>query len=122
MREALQANGIEVWWDGDLLPGQDWEHEIDSAMSNSNRVVLCLSNALDSRDQSGVYPELHKAIEKYRNLRPGTVYLIPVRIDECSIPSVKIDSTKKLSDLHPVDYFGNEKEAGLVRLLDAIRS
>ena len=42
----LRENGFEPWLDEDqLLPGQDWELEISSAVSSSDAVIVCLAVA-----------------------------------------------------------------------------
>lgn len=120
LHDELEANGVDVWWDDHLLPGQDWEFEIQQAMERSDRVVLCLSTALLTRDESGVYPELSDAIERYRKCAPGRILLIPVRLDDCAIPPVKIDGTRMLKNLQCVDLFGPDRAANFKRLLQAI--
>ena len=42
----LMADGIDCWLDDErLLPGQDWEYEINRAISKSKFVLACLSKA-----------------------------------------------------------------------------
>ena len=57
LRTDLIERGETVWWDQDILAGQDWKQEIRRAMRDSYAVVLCLSAETQSRDATGIYPE-----------------------------------------------------------------
>jgi hypothetical protein len=112
-----------VWWDQDLLPGQDWKFEIRKAMKNSCAIVLCFSKESEAGTTSGIYPEALDAVAVFRELQPGSIYLIPVRLSACEIPLVEIDSTRTLDRLHRVDLFPAEKrKEGLTKLVKAIRA
>ncbi|MEM9266593.1 MAG: toll/interleukin-1 receptor domain-containing protein [Cyanobacteria bacterium P01_F01_bin.13] len=101
----LLAAGEPVWWDQDILPGQDWKLEIRKAMKDAYAVLLCLSKETGERTTSGIYPEALDAIKVYRNYAPGSIFLIPVRLSECDIPMIEIDDTRTLSRLQRVDLF-----------------
>src|SRR5262249_16837215 len=79
LHDDLVVNGINVWWDNLLLPGQNWELEISRALSSCSAVVACLSNEFEARATSGMHPELRDSIESLRSRPPGSVFLIPVR-------------------------------------------
>jgi hypothetical protein len=122
LREDLIAAGESVWWDRDILPGEDWKFAIRKAMKASYAVVLCLSAEIEGRSQSGVYPELLDAINIYRELTPGSIYLIPIRLSPCEIPPVEIDATRTLDRLQYLDLFpGTRRAAGLQLLLASLR-
>jgi len=115
--------GQAVWWDQEILPGQDWKHAIRAAMEESYAVVLCLSKELTTRVQSGVYPEVADAIAIERQHAPEKVFLIPVRLSECEIPDVEIDSTRTLRRLQGVDLFPDSRRAeGFKHLLRALQN
>jgi len=121
LRKELLANGLDVWWDDMILPGQDWKLEIRKAMKRSAAVVLCLSKEAEARTTSGIYPEAFDAIETYRTYKPGAIFLIPVRFSECEMPHIQIDATRSLESLQYVDLFPLEKRAdGVKRLIDAL--
>jgi len=122
LRSDLIAAGESVWWDEDILPGEDWKFAIRTAMKDSYAVVLCLSAEIEARSQSGVYPELLDAINFYRELNPGSIYLIPARLSSCEIPPVELDATRTLDRLQYLDLFpGAQRTTGLQRLLAALR-
>lgn len=123
LHDDLIAAGEAVWWDQDLLPGQDWKLEIRKAMRNAYAVVLCLSEETAHRITSGIYPEVLDAIAAYREYAPGSVFLIPVRLSDCEIPLIEIDATRTLDRLQFVDLFPpDRRRAGLERLLKALQA
>ncbi len=123
LREDLIAAGEQVWWDQEILPGQDWRLAIRQAMKASYAVVLCLSKEAQARATSGIYPEALDAIDAYRQHAPGAVFLIPVRLNECEIPPFEISATRLLDGLQYVDLFPPSRRAeGLDRLLTALRA
>lgn len=123
LRDDLIKAGENVWWDGDILPGQDWELAINQAMKRSYAVLLCLSKESQMRAVSGIYPEAMNAIEAYRRYKPGSIFLIPVRLSECEIPPIKIDGTRTLDQLQYVDLFPSSKrDANLRRLIQSIQA
>lgn len=122
LRHELMQGGLTIWWDDDILPGQDWKHEIRKAMKAAYAVVACLSQNLSTRDQSGVYPELRDAVGVLRTMKPGEVFVIPVRLCECDVPSIEIDGTRTLDSIQHLDLFPvSERAAQLERLLKVLR-
>ena len=123
LRDDLLGAGEAVWWDQDIHPGQDWKFEIRKAMKSAYAVVLCLSRESQARTTSGLYAEAADAVSLYREYAPGIIFLIPVRLSDCEIPAVEIDSTRTLDRLQYQDLFPpSQYFAGVQRLLRAIRS
>lgn len=123
LHDELIAAGEPVWWDGEILGGQDWKQQIRRAMKDSYAVVLCLSTELSDRLQSGVYPEVADAITFYRQQAPGNTFLVPVRLSDCAIPDIEIDDTRTLDRLQCIDLFpAANRAAGVEALLKALRA
>ena len=123
LRDELLAAGETVWWDKDIQPGQDWRQEIRQAMRDSYAVLLCLSDEGTRRATSWLYPEALDAIGEYRRYRTGEIFLIPVRLNDCELPSIEIDSTRTLDALQAIDLFPPARRGGeLARLLQALRA
>lgn len=123
IRDCLTKSGENVWWDEDILSGQDLKQAIRKAMDESYAVLLCISAELIARERSGVFPEISDAIEIYRELQPGEIFIIPVRLSDCRIPLIDIDATRNLRRLKYVDLFPSEKWCGgLSELLSALRA
>lgn len=118
----LIAAGERVWWDQDILPGEDWELAVRLAMQESYAVAVCLSAETEKRSRSGVYPELRDAVEMYREYAPGNVFLFPVCLSPCAIPALKIDGTTMLDRLQRVELFPlTSWSDGVQRLVEAVR-
>lgn len=99
----------------------DWRHEIRRAIRRAYAVVICFSQEVAARHRSGIYPEALLAIEEYRQLPPGSIYLIPVRLSECEIPPIELTPTRTVQDLHHEDLFPpTHRGAALARLLQAL--
>ncbi len=121
LRQNLIAAGEKVWWDQDLLPGQDWKLEIKRALGRAYAVVACFSENTEKGPSSGIFPELRDAIEIYRKLAPGHVFLSPIRFSDCSLPDFQIDANRYLTDLQYVDFFpATQKKDGLAKLIAAV--
>src|SRR5262249_42745839 len=82
----LRIDHIDPWLDEEkLLPGQDWQIEIRKAVQNSDVVIVCLS--LDSIHKSGfVQKEIRYALDVADEQPEDTIFLIPVRLEECKVP------------------------------------
>lgn len=80
----LRSRNIDVWFDQeDLLPGTRWEEEIRSVIKNSSFFLAVLSNTSVNK-RGHVQKELKLALDVYHEMPPHTVYLIPVKIEDCS--------------------------------------
>lgn len=118
--DSLDRDGFEVWWDQLLLGGDRWRDKIDAALERSDYVVLVLSKEGTERERSGVYVEVWKAISRYLERRPGTRYLIPVRLSKCNLRSLRFESIQ-LSEFQYIDLFPEKNwEPGYERLLRSL--
>jgi hypothetical protein len=83
-------------------------------MSQSYTFVLYLSEECQKRIASGIYPEVLDAIAEYRECKPGSAFIIPVRLSDCEIPGIEIDGSRTLNRLHYIDLFpASERADGL---------
>lgn len=79
--------GTIPWMDiRNLLPGQNWEAEIDKAFSDANIIVLLLSKRSVSK-RGFVQREANDAIERLRYKQPTDIYVIPMLLEPCEVPS-----------------------------------
>jgi hypothetical protein len=85
--DRLKALGYKPWLDKkDLLPGQRWRVEIPKAIRASDYILICLSKTSVAK-RGYVQEEFKLALEVYREMPDGAIFAIPVRFDECTIPS-----------------------------------
>jgi formylglycine-generating enzyme required for sulfatase activity len=84
--KKLVARGVDAWLDEEkLLPGQDWKLEIPGALQNSDAVLICLSPS-SVKKEGYVQKEIKFALDKAAEKPDGTIFIIPVRLQECKIP------------------------------------
>jgi len=107
----LEEQGINVWWDRESIPpGTDWETTIEQGMKRADFVIICLSTKMPR--QGYIYQEIRMAVKLAYQMRHDTTLLLPVRLDDCEIPS-------KVLPFQSVDLF---RPDGFNRLVRAVRS
>lgn len=113
--DALKLEGwIDPWLDkAKILPGQDWQMVIETAVDEADVAILCFSNQSVSKE-GFVQREIRYVYDIALEKPDGTIFLIPLRLEECEIP-------RKLRFLHRVDYFGVDKATAYADLVDALK-
>jgi len=98
--DKLKEQGLRPWLDReDLLPGVDWDREIVRQIRQSHFVLFCISKR--SRTKRGyIQKELRTALETFQEIPSGQTFLIPVRLEECTVPD-------ELSKYQYADIFRN---------------
>ena len=111
--QRLKDEGFKPWIDKeDLLPGQDWDREIRRVIKESDCSLAFFSK--NSVSKRGYYQkELKLLLEVWKEVPPGQIYVIPVRLDdECKIPV-------EFEHLHYVNLF---EAGGFDKVLEAIHT
>jgi hypothetical protein len=82
----IKGDSINVWLDEkELMPGQNWKHEIRQAILKSDIVIVCLSKKFNK--QGGYrHEELKIALEKAKSIPEDEIFLIPARLEKCDLP------------------------------------
>lgn len=92
-------NWIHAWLDEkELLPGQDWNMEIEKAVESADAIIVNLSRDAITRE-GYVQRELKLALDIALEKPAGAIFIIPVRLEECG------ELPRSLRALHYVDYF-----------------
>jgi len=114
LSEALEAGGCSPWLDKDkLLPGQNWPRAIGRAIDDADAFVACFSpRSIAKRGQ--FQSELRYALECARRRPLDEVFVIPVRLERCSVP-VRVAEQVQYVDLYP------DWERGVKRVIRAAR-
>ena len=115
LAQRLFAEGwIDPWLDEKkLLPGQDWRLKIEEAVEASDIVIFCLSS--NSVTKEGfIQKELRYAREIAFEKPEGTIFLIPLRLDESETP-------RGLRFYQWADYFGEMKEETYNVVLESLK-
>lgn len=86
LRIKLVERGFDPWMDKvSILPGQDWELEIQKAIESADFFIACISHHFEERTYGN--KELRRALSVLETMPEGSIYLIPARLEECSVPS-----------------------------------
>lgn len=86
LSKRLREDGFDPWLDEErILPGQDWDLEIEKALRASNAILLCFSELSVAKE--GYIQREYKRAMRYLEEKPeGTIFVIPVRLDDCELP------------------------------------
>jgi formylglycine-generating enzyme required for sulfatase activity len=114
----LKQAGYKPWLDKkNLIAGQIWRDEIPKAIKASQIFLACLS-AKSANKQGYIQRELRIALDILGDMLPGTIFFIPMRLEECEIPDLRsAEVGLNLRDIHRLDYW---KENGFEQLERAI--
>jgi hypothetical protein len=84
--QQLRKDGFNPWLDEEnLLPGHDWQLEIQKAVRESDIIIVCLSKV--SINKTGyVQKEIKYALDIADEQPEGTVFIIPLKLEECNVP------------------------------------
>ena len=106
----LKGMGFRPWIDQeDLLPGEDWDLKIRKTVRTADFLLACLS--INSTAKRGyVQKELKLALDVAEEVPEGSVFLLPLRLNECAIP-------ERLAKYQYVDLY---VQGGFERLVRAI--
>lgn len=83
--DKIKALGYDPWIDRELLPGQDWNEEIQRAFHSSD-VVLFFMSPRSVKKRGYVQKEIYDALERLKFLAPGDIGAIPLLLEECEVP------------------------------------
>jgi hypothetical protein len=112
----LDSEGwIDAWLDEKkIYPGQDWNYEIEQAVEEADVILACLTK--NSVTKEGyVQRELRISLD-FADYKPeGTLYIIPVRLEECEPP-------KRIRRWQYADYFPEgHRNIAYQRLLESLK-
>lgn len=111
----LGEAGFKVWLDRDsLLPGQDWQDEIEKVIPKAKAMIVLLSK--HSLSEYGyVQDEIGMGLDVMKRHRSGRVFVIPVRLDDLRI------NHERLRRLHHLDMNG-DRESAVEKLIATLRT
>ena len=114
----LKQAGYKPWLDKkNLIAGQIWRDEIPKAIKASQIFLACLSGK-SANKQGYIQRELRIALDTFGEMLPGTIFFIPMRLEECEIPDLRMSEVGlNLRDIHRLDYW---EEDGFEQLERAI--
>jgi hypothetical protein len=113
VRELYQKLRAEPWiqpWldEEELYPGQDWNMEIEKAVEAADAIIVCLSKG--SITKEGYVQRELRIVLDFADYKPeGTIYILPVRLEECEPP-------RRLRAWQYADYFEGQRDKAFQRL------
>ena len=113
--QDLNNYGLNIWFDTESLEvGQIWENAILDAIEESDYFIAVLSS--NSITKKGyVQKELKTALNVVDLLPEDKIYILPVRIDNCSVKN------RQLKKHHCINIFPeSEYQNGLQRILQVV--
>lgn len=103
-QRLLAEPWIDPWLDEEkLLPGQDWNLEIEKAVEDADAVLVFVSSVSVAKEgyiQKELRRVLNIALEKVE----GAIFVIPVRLDDCDLP-------RQLKDRQGIRYYPDSQRA-----------
>ena len=117
--EALSCAGFIPWiYQKNLAGGVKWKRAISREIKNSDLFVVCLSKKSYARN-GHFHKEINEAFDVLEEMRPGSIYIVPVRLEECVI------TDDRIKELHWVDLFNYpdspESKEGFNQLVGSIK-
>lgn len=116
-RNTLVRYNYEVWLDeSSLLPGHEWEREIQKAIRSSDVFLLCLSSSWGKR-KGYIHAELRLALDEAKKMPPGSIFIIPTRFENCVVPD-------ELEKIQWIDLFTDSRNnfTKLIKSLDLVKT
>ncbi len=110
---AFATHGLAPWLDRrKLLPGQNWPRRIEDAIASCDFFIACFS-ARSVNKRGAFQVEIRFALDCASRIPLDEVFLIPARLDDCSIPA-RIQRETQYVDLFP------DWDTGFARILKII--
>jgi hypothetical protein len=109
--DFLLSKGLDPWLDKKKLkPGQDWEFWLQKGLRTADFIILLLSNTAVSK-RGYVQREFRQALDFCKEKLDSDIFLIPLKIDACEVPS-------DLQKFQWIDYGGDSFD----RILESIEA
>lgn len=101
-KRLLAEPWVQPWLDEEeLLPGQDWNLEIEKAVEASDAVIVCVSSVSVAKE-GYVQKELRQVLQIALNKLEGAIFVIPIRLDDCELP-------RQIRDRQGLDFFPEDR-------------
>jgi hypothetical protein len=109
MYEHLKQSGYDPWLDKrSLVAGQRWDYEIKKAVKEAEFFLVLFSQKSVGK-RGYVQREFKLAIQSLEEIPEGEIYLIPIKIDDCLVPSQFAEF--QWVDLQGVDSYDGVRKA-----------
>lgn len=111
-QRLLAEPWIDPWLDEEnLLPGQDWNLEIEKAVESSDAVLVFVSSVSVAKE-GYLQKELRRVLSMALEKPEGAIFMIPVRLDDCELP-------RSIKDRQGVRYYPESERGNAFEKLKA---
>ena len=117
---VTEKEGFQVWYDGEILPGQDWDKVIKANLKKSDIILLFISKHFFNSEYIQK-TELREALIRHKE---GKSVVIPVIIRPCVWEDIlEISNSQALPEnAHPVfSKYWHDPDEALVTVVEGIR-
>ena len=120
LSNKLREYGINPWFDEEkLIIGDRWEKKIIYAIENTDFFGICISRNSILK-QGFIQNEIKIAIREYQKRPSQYAFLLPIRLEDCEIPKLKVSDNTYLNDFVWIDLFNNDNK-NIIRFVDGIK-
>ncbi len=123
LRDALEAAGLDVWYDENELRGGDaWDQKIRRQIRDCDYFMPVISATTERRKEGYFRREWRLAAERTSNIAEGAIFIVPVCIDNTNGATAQVP--EKFRALHITRLPGGDAPAeftGYLRDLLAAR-
>ncbi len=107
-KRLLAVGWINPWLDEEkLLPGQDWDLEIEKAVETADVVIVCLS-ANSVTKEGYIQKELKFVLDIALEKPDGTIFIVPVKLENYEVP-------RRIRGWQWVDFYPKTKRGASFR-------
>lgn len=115
--KEVASHDISVWIDWDELTlGTPWKQAINKTIQSGDFFVACFSQEYLDENRNYLQEDLSVAIEHLRQKPDDRAWFIPIKLNHCEIPDIKIGKNESIRDLKCVDLY-SEWDNGVNDLL-----
>jgi len=103
--DKLTENGLRPWLDKENLRGGDyWDNVIEKTIKKEiDYFIVLQSKALLEKEEGYVNKEINIAFERQQRFRIGTRFIIPVKIEDCTLEQLEFLQSIDLSSGENID-------------------
>lgn len=99
LHKALRLANFDPWYDKErLVIGDPWDSKIELAIRKCDYFMVCLSE-VSAQKRGYLNREIRFAIREFQERPFGDVYFLPVMIDDCTVPHIRLDNDTMLDDI-----------------------
>ncbi len=119
---SLKRENIPYWIDREKInPGKLWKTSIREAIKKGSLFIACFSNESVNKSESVMNEELTIATDVLRKKQFDSGWLIPIKLNKCTIPDIEIGGGRHFSDIQYIELYP-DFSTGVERLIDYIKN